>query len=187
MISIFIFVASIIGGTLFGVNYGEKQEERIKEELLSYEPPLQEHHLGDSFPFQALELTVEEARLLGTEEELGLPEGKKLVAVRLTGCGDGEWNYQNRLPDLYIRTPGDACYEQISSYEYEIYGNVFGMEALDAYALCESGEADGWVAFLLDEEEQRFTLYLEEREGEYLQKIEELHAIELEVSKGDDR
>ncbi|MCI8418189.1 MAG: hypothetical protein HFI33_11975 [Lachnospiraceae bacterium] len=187
VISILIFVAAIVGGTLFGVSYGERQEKRVKEELLSYVPPVWEHELGACFTFQDVELTVEEVTLLGTEEELGLPVGMKMVAVRLSGSGDGTWNYQNRLPELYIRTPEAACYMQISSYEYEIYGSVFGMEALDTYALCEDGEADGWVAFLLDEEEQTFTLYLEEREGEYLQKIEKLHAIALEISEGDRR
>ena len=186
VISVLVFFLVLIGGTIFTVQYSVNKEERVQQELLDFVPETQVHEPGASFAFQDLQLSVSEAQLLATREDVDLPLGKKLVAVRLTGSGDGKWKDENRLPELYIRTEEDVCYWQVSFYDYEFYGEIFRREGFEAYALCDAREMEGWAAFLVDEDQSRITLCLEEREGQYRKKITRIHQVTLEISEETD-
>ncbi len=182
--SIIIFGLVFIGGTVLGIIYQSVQEEKVQRQILEAEPPILEHKPQETFACQDLMLRVKEARVLADGSELDLPEGKKLIAVWIEGTGSGSWEDENKLSSMYICCK-DTYYRQISSYEFEAYGTIYRCPVLDTYAFMGEEFAEGWVGFLLDEEEEQVTLHIEDRSEENEVQIDGIHRITLELSKGD--
>ena len=186
VISILIFVSVLIAGTFFAILYGGRQKENFKRNILESEAAREEHELEERFLFQEMTLAVTEARTLAREADLPfLPPGKKLVAVKIEGESDGEWKDGNKLSGTYIRC-GDFYYEQISGYEFEDYADTYGTPVFDSHALCMDSRAEGWLAFLVDEDAREFTLYLEDRVDKDLKFIETIHSVTLRLEEGTD-
>lgn len=179
---VFIFLA-VLFGSLGLLGYEEHLEVSMKEEDLEREVLTEQHELGEAFPFQRLTLTVEEARTLADWKELEIPEGKKLVAVKISGSGNGEWEDYNEISRIYIRC-GGICYPQISDYEFDGVGEVYRTPSLDRYAFCSSEEAEGWVAFLVNEGARDFTMYMEELSDEEPAFLSAIHSVEIELEEG---
>lgn len=115
---------------------------------------IQSHELGDSFEFQeGMKLRVMELRLLADRQTLpNLPEGRKLVAVRISGQGDGAYEDYNKIKEPILET-SEGFWEAVPDYNFEPYGQMLGaFPVLDSYALMGEESCDGWVAFLVDEE-----------------------------------
>ncbi|MCI8374145.1 MAG: hypothetical protein HFI29_01725 [Lachnospiraceae bacterium] len=184
IVSILIFLTVVFGLTAFAFLYSQGQEKSLQREVVESEADHRTHTTGESFSFQAMTLTVEEAWVVGEgyKTDEGLAKGKKLVAVRLLGESDGEWSDENELSDAYIRHDG-FCYLQIPSYEAFDYEELYGIELFGKYALCGARECEGCLVFWLDEDAEEFTLCLEEREGENLAFIRTIHSIEIKLEE----
>lgn len=182
-LSIVIFVLVLIAGTFFSIAYGERQKEEFRQAILESEVSREEHDPEERFQFQDITLAVTEARTLAHEADLPfLPPDKKLVAVKIEGESDGEWKDGNKLSGVYIRC-GDFFYEQISGYEFEDYAETYGTPVFDSYALCKDSRADGWLAFLVDEDAREFALCLEDRVDKDLAFLETIHSVPLRLEE----
>lgn len=177
-VSFAIFLAVNIGGSMFTALMAEGQEHKLKEDIMETEAEICKHAMGESFSIQGMTLSVTDACVL-TEEK-----AKKLVAVKLSGKSNGKWSEENQLSEAYIRC-NDFCYWQIANDEFEKeYGDKYPIRLFGRYELCESLEAEGWITFWLDEEEEKFTLCLEEREDVNLAVIRAIHQIEIQLKEG---
>ena len=187
IVSIVIFVAVTFGFTAFGFLYGRGQEKQLLREVEETEPDQLAHAVGETFTIQGMRLTIEEAWIVdqGRERNPYLPEGKKLVAVKLLGESDGEWADKNRLSTAYIKSEG-LYYEQMSAYEAEgngKEGTFYDIPLFESSSLCMEQETEGCILFWVGEEQQDFTLCLEERTGQDLIFIEAIHTIELHLEE----
>lgn len=177
-VSFAIFLAVNIGGPMFTALMVEGQERKLKEEIMGTEAAICEHAIGEPFPFQGMTFAVTDARVLTKEGT------KKLAAVKLSGKSNGKWSEENQLSEAYI-CYNDYCYWQIANDEFEKeYGDKYPIHLFGRYELCESLEAEGWIVFWLDEEEEKFTLCLEEREDVNLVVIRAIHQIEIQLKEG---
>ena len=184
LICLSIFLLVFIGGTIMVGIYSDKQKESVQREIMEADVPVLEHEPGEEFACQELMIRVTEAYTLGDDSELDIPEGKKLIAVRLEGVGDGSWKDGNRLPDAYIYD-GKGYYGCISSYQYEPYGQVYGYPGLDNFAFLGEEYGEGWIGFLLDKEEEEFTFCLEARSGQNKVLLDGIHQVKLTLSRRD--
>lgn len=182
IVSIVFFAIVFIGGTVLGMTYEDAVASKMQKELTESEVEVVFHESGESFQFQEMHLAVTDTCTLATDEDINLPEGKKLIAVKLEGMGNGEWESYNEVSDAYVRI-NDSCYWQVPYYEYEPYGQVYGYPAFSPYALSGEMAAEGWIAFVLDKEEQEFLLCLEERSGENQIQIDRIHSIPLKLKE----
>ena len=121
-------------------------ESAAQWEILNYE-------IGQEFVVQdAMTLKVTEYRTVADWTTLdGLEKGKKLVAVRVEGTSDGEYEDYNRLASPYLVVDG-SYYRPLSSYDFEPYARMYDvMPLLGENDLQWETSCDGWFAFLLDE------------------------------------
>lgn len=189
--TIFLIVSIVIcllvswGGTALSGLYSESQVKKLQKEVVESVTEQKEHDLGESFSIQGMSLTVTEAWTLdeGWENNSNIPRNKKLVAVRIAGTSDGEWADKNRLEDAYIRYDG-LCYWQIPTYEFDEYEEEYGVQLFDRYTLCGVEEGEGCLVFWVDEDEQEFTLCLEERREENPAFIQAIHSIQIHLEEG---
>lgn len=183
LISIALFLVVFVGGTIFGMVYEDSVEKKLQQELMDQEITEVAHEMGELFEFQeSMQLSVTDCRVLATDEDLNLPGGKMLLAVKLEGTSDGQWKDSNELSDAYIRI-GERCYWQIGAYEYEAYGEVYRCPAWNRYDLSGSDQAEGWLAFLVDRDVRSVILCLEERTGENQIQIVKIHQIPVQISE----
>lgn len=177
-VSFAIFLAVNLCGAVFNAVMVERQEDNLKNYIIKTDPAVCEHIMGESFSFQGMTLAVTDVCVLSeTEWE------KKLVAVKLSGTSNGKWSGENQLLEAYICYNG-YCYWQIANDEFEEeYGDKYPIHPFGRYELCESLEAEGWITFWLDDEEEKFTLCLEEREDVNLVVIRAIHKIEIRLEE----
>ena len=184
LISLSIFLLVFIGGTVMVGICSDKYEQNVQREVMEAGVPVLEHERGEDFVCQALRIRVTEAYTLADDSELDIPEGKKLVAVRLEGVGDGSWEDGNRISEAYIYA-GGGCYKSIPNYQYDAYGRGYGCPGLDNYAFFGEEYGEGWIGFLLDKEEETFTFCLEARSGKNRVLLDEIHQVKLTLSRRD--
>lgn len=185
LIASIICVLISLCGTALSFLYGKSQDKKLQQEVMESVTEQKEHDLGESFSIQGMSLTVAEAWILdeGWENNPNIPRNKKLVAVRIAGTSDGEWADKNRLEDAYIRYDG-LCYWQIPTYEFDEYEEEYGVLLFDRYTLCGVAEGEGCLVFWVDEDEQEFTLCLEERREENPAFIQAIHSIQIHLEEG---
>lgn len=185
LIASIICVLISLCGTALSFLYGKSQDKKLQQEVMESVTEQKEHDLGESFSIQGMSLTVAEAWILdeGWENNPNIPRNKKLVAVRIAGTSDGEWADKNRLEDAYIRYDG-LCYWQIPTYEFDEYEEEYGVLLFDRYTLCGVTEGEGCLVFWVDEDEQEFTLCLEERREENPAFIQAIHSIQIHLEEG---
>ncbi|MCI8334108.1 MAG: hypothetical protein HFH25_05950 [Lachnospiraceae bacterium] len=190
LIAALVFTACVTAGTLLGQLSEIYVDYAARKQAFAYEADLEEHGTGEEFPLQGLLLTVGEARTLmgpgipmqDLKEELMLPEGKKLVAVKITGECKDPLAGQMKLKELYIQC-GEDYYCQLDYQGLEIYEEAFGTPALteDSFEDGEPGKVERWASFVVDEEVEGFTLCLEERSGRYLERIQAIHQVPVRL------
>ncbi len=185
IVSIVICVLISFGGTSMSVLYSKSQVKKLQMEVVEAPADWEEHVPGETFSFQGMELTVDEAWTLDADWETNpeLLEGEKLVAVRLSGKSDGEWADRNQLSNAYIHCDG-RFYWQIPAYEFREYTEQYGIRLFERYDLCGAEESEGCLVFCLDESAQEFTLCLEERVDENLIFIQTIHSIDIHLDGG---
>lgn len=120
------------------------------------------HSVGERFEFQQGSLQVLEAKTLAGQETLPeLEEGMKLIAIRVAGEGDGEYDDYNRMVQPYLEA--DGIYRR-SLYEhlFEPYGQMLGAwPALEDSPLMGEESFDGWYGFLVEEEVQKVRIWFD--------------------------
>jgi len=144
----------------------------------------QEKELGESFFLkeQELELCVSECRVLAdwTTQE-NLEKGKKLIAVRVSGNSDGEYEDYNRLASPYLEVEG-AFYRPLYEYDFEPYAQFYEVMPLwDESALMFAESFSGWYAFLVDEDCTFARLTFEDCEWEDWEKEEVLNLYAVKI------
>lgn len=185
IVSIVVCVLISFGGTALSFLYSRSQDRKLQQEVIESVTEQREHAFGEEFSIQGMTLAVKEAWVLdeGWENNPNIPVNKKLVAVRLFGTSDGSWTDKNRLEDAYI-CYGGLCYWQISTYEFDKHEEEYGIEQFKKYALCVDSESEGCLVFWIDEDEQDFTLCLEERAEENSAFIQAIHSIQIHLGEG---
>lgn len=185
LISIVIFVITVCGLTAFGFLYSRSQEKKLLNEVAEFRVERKDHAVGETFALQGMTLSVEGAWIVdeGRETNPNLPEGKRLIAVKLRGESDGEWSDKNRLSTAYINC-GGLYYEQLPSYETDEnrkYGEAYDIPIFETVSLCMEKEAEGCLMFWVDEDRQDFTLCLEERADKEPVFIQAIHTIDIHL------
>ncbi|MCD7806300.1 MAG: hypothetical protein LUH19_03055, partial [Lachnospiraceae bacterium] len=144
--------------------------------------PTTVHEMGESFLLQdSVTLTVTECRILADHSTLeSLDEDLKLVAVRVEGESNGEYENDNHILSPYLEA-GGTYREAISYSTFEAYGDVFGASpAMDGYELCWEMVCEGWYGFLMDAEADTARVWFYEFEGEYYnENVTASHCVEL--------
>lgn len=142
------------------------------------------HESNEEFRLQELTLKVTECRILDDWTTLdGLEKGRKLIAVRVEGSGDGEYEDYNRLAEPYLEADGHFR-PMLSSYDFEPYARMYKtMPLLDETDLMLDETVDGWYAFVVEEDCSAVQICFEECEWEDWNKEEllEVHAVSLSL------
>lgn len=128
--------------------------------------PLFTHEAGESFTFQQASLQITEVRKLADQSSLPkLKNGMELIAVHVTGQGDGEYEDYNRILPPYMETDG-VYRHALSAYDFEPYGQMLGaFPVLDEYALMGEASCDGWYGFLVEEGTEEICIWFDEYDG----------------------
>lgn len=155
------------------------EEQAAEWEILSYE-------IGQEFELQEMTLKVTEYRTIADWTTLeGLEKGKKLVAIRVEGSSDGEYEDYNRLAAPYL-VADSSYYRPLSSYDFEPYARMYDvMPLLDETALQWETSCDGWYVFLIDEDITLAQLCFEDCVWEDWEKVDitKLHTIFLALEE----
>lgn len=127
---------------------------KTKEQTLAEDsgPVLTEYAIGQEFTLQKVTLKVTEYRQLPASGALAdMEPGKKLVAVRVEGTSDGEYEDYNRLSDPYLET--DSHYfRPVSGYDFEPYARLYGlMPLMGSSELMFEEACEGWYVFVVKE------------------------------------
>lgn len=112
-----------------------------------------EYAVGQSFTLQKVTLKVTEYRQLSASGALAdMEPGKKLIAVRVEGISDGEYEDYNRLTEPYLDVNGHF-FRPVSSYDFEPYARLYGlMPLLGTSDLMLEAACDGWYVFVAEED-----------------------------------
>ena len=132
------------------------ENAELQWEVMTYD-------LGQEFSLQKLTLKVTECRIIADWTTLkDLEKGKRLVAVRVEGTSDGEYEDYNRLAAPYVVVDG-SCYRPLSSYDFEPYARMYDvMPLMDEGTLQWETTCDAWYVFLVDESQTIGQLCFEE-------------------------
>ncbi|MBQ8184870.1 MAG: hypothetical protein IJ036_03680 [Lachnospiraceae bacterium] len=182
-VSIVIFLLVAVGGTAFAVNQ-DQPEQKEQTEGSDGRIAVRDHEMGAVFGYEHTFLGVMETRVLATDEELNIPEGKKLIGVKLKSARGQNWteedsDYYYYYGYSYIQCD-EIAYGGIDPYDFDIYGKIFGWPAFNEANLSERDQAEGWLGFLVDEGAETITLYLEECE-DHSGEVIRVHAIPLQL------
>lgn len=162
--------------------YASVYEELMVGDEYASNFPTTVHEMGENFTLQdSVTLTVTECRVLADHSTLeSLDENLKLVAVRVEGSSNGEYENDNHILSPYLEA-GGSYREAISTYTFEAYGDVFGASpVMDDYALCLNPVSDGWYGFLMDADADTARIWFYEFKGEYYNNnLTASHCVEL--------
>ena len=176
---VLIFLFVFIGGTAFGAVYPNMLKKWVQRKAIATEAEYVEHEAGEAFSFREIKLTVADTKVISDEERTNRPlaPGKKLVAVKLLGEGDGNSGAKNYMSPAYIRY-NNLCYWQISAVSGYQYARRSKINLFELGEMCGTVKGEGWLLFWLDSDGYEFTLCLEERiSGDaYIQKV---HSIKV--------
>lgn len=161
---LWLFLLILICGLFYAGYYTEFYKKWVQKRSIEIETDMQEHLVGEFFSFKNMKLAVTDAKILNTErEKASFPDpNKNLVAVKISGESDGTSNIKNWISDAYIRY-GGFCYWQIPNVHCHGIATTYGIEIFENWKMTETKKGEGWLIFWLDDEEQEFTLCLEER------------------------
>lgn len=144
----------------------DRQRQR-KVLAMEIELPLTEYGMDEEFQYKETILRVKECRVLDNPEVLAdLAEGKKLVAVRLIGSSDGEYEPYNRLEEPYLAA-GGTYRRPISSYVFKPYSRIFGIDLIESSSLQMNEVMEGWYVFQVEAEDEEGQICFETHEKEY--------------------
>lgn len=180
--SVCTVVVSRLSSQKYSEAYASVYESLALGDEYASDFPTTVHEMGESFLLQdSVMLTVTECRILADHSTLESLDGNlKLVAVRVEGESNGEYENDNHILTPYLEANG-TYREAISSTTFEAYGDVFGaFPAMDGYELCWDTFCDGWYGFLMDTDADTARIWFYEFEGEYYnENLTASHCVEL--------
>ena len=124
------------------------------------------HEEGEAFDFQHGSLQIMEAKVLADQEQLpDLADGMRLVAVRVRGQSNGEYEDYNLIAQPYLGA--DGVYRRaVYTYIFEPYGQMLGAyPAMEESSLMWQTSCEGWYGFLVEENAQTLRVWFDEYDG----------------------
>ena len=186
-VSLVCFCLAFAGGKAYTWyyrnHYKYQLENELKQDFYETEVLRKEHEVGESFSCQGITLTVMEAKVIDWEEGTEIPDGKKVIAIKIAGESNGKWEQKNQLRLPYIRC-GDLYYHMFQGELSEEDEERYEIPMFSEYALCEKTHVEGWHLFFVDEWEQVFTRNLEGIEFEEIERIQTIHSIKFQLEGG---